>query len=185
METGAPSNASTSESNTVNPTTASLPGLLPFDESDDTWQLVCDQKPKPKRKVFFVGNLQPDITELQLARYISSRAEKAGQDLSVQTIHVYPPHDGADNGLAFSRVAVHATDAHILRLPNFWIGRVYCRPWRHKPKEQPTHLGDSAGTTSYRLPSPTQANQEGELSSGEEATPTDANTISSLLKAAR
>ena len=102
----------------------------------------------------------------------------------MQTIHVYPPHDGADNGLAFSRIAVHATDAHTLTLPNFWIGRVYCRPWRYKPKEQPTHLGDSAGTTTSRLPSPTQANQEGELSSGEEAIPTDANTISSLLKAA-
>ena len=51
--------------------------------------------------------------------------------------------------------------------------------------ERPTHLGDSAGTTTSRLPSPTQTNQEGELSSGEETTPTDANTISSLLKAAR
>ena len=43
METGAPSDASTSKSSTVNPTTATLPDLLPFDESDDTWQLVCDQ----------------------------------------------------------------------------------------------------------------------------------------------
>ena len=112
------------------------PNLIhPLQADDDVWQLVCAERPKPRRKVFFVGRLHASITDSQLESYIVGRAAKAGLEIQVASVSVHSPGSQDTESRASARVSVNAVDAYMLRQPNFWVGEVYCREWRFQPHD--------------------------------------------------
>ena len=133
----------------VQPDPPSLIPNLPAD--DDVWQLVCAERPKTRRKVFFVGRLHVSITDSQLESYIVRRAAKAGLEIQVASVSVRSPGSQDPESRASARVSVNAVDAYMLRQPNFRVEEVYCREWRferHDARRQQlptgrTNTGDS------------------------------------------
>ena len=98
------------------------PSLIPpLQADDDVWQLVCAERPKPRRKVFFVGRLHVSITYSQLESYIVRRAAKAGLEIQVASVSVRSPGSQEPESCASARVSVNAVDAYVLRQPNFGL----------------------------------------------------------------
>ena len=84
-------------------------------------QIISGVKPLIKKRVFAVGNLNPECTDETLSRYIAN--------MGIQTLSVYP---AASKFNKCFRVCINAEDIHTFCDSRNWPENVSVRSWIHK-----------------------------------------------------
>ena len=85
-------------------------------------QIISGVKPLIKKRVFAVGNLNPECTDETLSRYIAN--------MGIQALSVYPAASKF-NDKCF-RVCINAEDIHTFCDSSSWPENVSVRSWIHK-----------------------------------------------------
>ena len=115
--------------------------LAPLTTEDDLWSSLTDDPPPVKKAVLYVGNLRQHLDNEALADSIRSRC-KAGGEVNLSILEVKLSPMPTNPSYQWAHVTVPQSAEGILTAPNFWPGRVYCRPWRfqaaqqHRPPQQ-------------------------------------------------
>ena len=99
-----------------------------FEESleDDSWKTIISKQPAPKKKVLYVGNLRPDVTEDGLKSFLSRRAATASPSSPV-SIFQFTVFRKVETSSA--RTVVNAKAFPVLRNKQFWPRPAYTRAW--------------------------------------------------------
>ena len=84
-------------------------------------QIISGVKPLIKKRVFAVGNLNPECTDETLSRYIAN--------MGIQALSVYP---AASKFNKCFRVCINAEDIHTFCDSSSWPENVSVRSWIHK-----------------------------------------------------
>ena len=119
-----------SNTNTCTPSRHSTSPLnIPnFEESleDDSWKTIISKQPAPKKKVLYVGNLRPDVTEDGLKSFLSRRAATASPSsaISIFQCTVFRKIETSS-----ARIVVNAKSLPVLRNKQFWPRPAYTRAW--------------------------------------------------------
>ena len=101
-------------------------------------QIISGVKPLIKKRVFAVGNLNPECTDETLSRYIAN--------MGIQTLSVYP---AASKFNKCFRVCINAEDIHTFCDSRNWPENVSVRSWIHKKSTGVNNngQGDNANNT--------------------------------------
>ena len=119
-----------SNTNTCTPSRHSTSPLnIPnFEESleDESWKTIISKQPAPKKKVLYVGNLRPDVTEDGLKSFLSRRAATASlsSPISIFQCTVFRKIETSS-----ARIVVNAKSLPVLRNKQFWPRPAYTRAW--------------------------------------------------------
>jgi len=109
-------------------TRSSLPewdGDSHAETNSEIWQLVCDQKPTRKKKVFYIGSLAKDCTAQKLQDFVERRASATG--LTVPKLYNITMFEKNDHKCA--RMIIDAASATTISTRNFWPRPLYARSW--------------------------------------------------------
>ena len=98
--------------------------------SDDSWQLVSSEPPRPKKSVLYVGNLSESCTDDDIKAFTLKRSGTAGTPATVHNCSIHK----AENGKISARITVDATAIALITSPNFWPRPLYARPWKFKQR---------------------------------------------------
>ena len=120
----------------VKPRAGRKVNLAPLTTEDDLWSSLTDDPPPVKKAVLYVGNLtMMHLDNEALADSIRSRCKAGGEvNLSILEVKLSPMR--TNPSYQWAHVTVPQSAEGILTAPNFWPGRVYCRPWRFKAAQQ-------------------------------------------------
>ena len=99
-----------------------------FEESveDDSWKTIISKQPAPKKKVLYIGNLRPDVTEDGLQTFLSRRASTVSPSSPVLLLQctIFKKTNTSS-----ARIVVNAKSVPMLTSKHFWPRPVYTRAW--------------------------------------------------------
>ena len=98
--------------------------------SDDSWQLVSSEPPRPKKSVLYVGNLSESCTDDDIKAFTLKRSGTAWTPATVHNCSIHK----AENGKISARITVDATALALITSPNFWPSPLYARPWKFRQR---------------------------------------------------
>jgi len=130
--------AAPASANSNQPRKENVVHVPPIPEDNDMWTLVSRAKVRsPKKRVFFIGNVEEGRTKEELSEYIVRRCALSSHQAYVHEADILVLKSGGLGG----RVMVNEMDAPYLTAPKFWPGELYCRPWKFKEKDNPQSGG--------------------------------------------